>query len=46
MHQQATVAGEKGVILTGHDCDELSIFGIPIISDVDSEQAKITDEFS
>ena len=46
MHEQPAIAREQGSILDVHDGEQLSIVRIPIVSDIETEQAQVAREFS
>jgi hypothetical protein len=46
VHQEAPVASKKGSILGPRCLYQLPVFGIAIVNDINSKEAKVSDELS
>ena len=46
VHEQPAIAREQGAIIDLHDGEQLSILRVPIVNDIETEQAQVAREFS
>jgi hypothetical protein len=46
VHEQPAIAREQGSIVDVHDGEQLSILRIPVVNDIETEQAQVAREFS
>ena len=46
VHEQPAIAREQGAIVDRHDGEQLSILRVPIVNDIETEQAQVARQFS
>ncbi len=46
VHEQPAIAREQGAIVDRHDGEQLSILRVPIVNDIETEQAQVSRQFS